>query len=517
MAHRAAALAAVLTLAALAGFAGPGCRSGVEPRSSAPSRATLRVYALGTIAGALEPCGCVKDMLGGMDHAAAFVRADAAGQPATLLIGAGPMLFLDPALPKIGDTQQRWKAQAIAESFRDLSLLAWAPGRNDSAAGTSELARLERVSGATLLGGEPGAQPARVIEAGGQRVGLAAGNSVADLERAQRELSAAGAKIVFALLALPRGEALRLLDRVPGFDLAVLGKASDEGDANDAPTPPVLIGDTLVVQPPNHLQAIAVVDFHVADGDFHFQDGSGVRDIERRERLAARARELEQRLVAWEKPGSGAAEADVRARRQELSELERELDRPPAPSRPDGSFFTYRLVEVRERFGSDPAVLARMKDYYRRVNEHNREAYKDRLPPPVPPGASAFAGSASCGACHEEEERFWRSTPHSHAYATLERDNKQFNLDCVGCHVTGYEKPGGSTVTHVSRLENVGCEVCHGPGTLHASDPKRRDLIQRTPPRSLCASECHHPPHVKSDWDVARVWPRIVGPGHGAP
>src|SRR5215510_4021410 len=104
MAHKAAALGAVLTLAAALGSVGPGCRSGVEPRTAASPTATLRVYALGTIAGALEPCGCVKDMLGGIDHAAAFVRGDAAGQPATLMIGAGPMLFLDPALPKVGDT-----------------------------------------------------------------------------------------------------------------------------------------------------------------------------------------------------------------------------------------------------------------------------------------------------------------------------------------------------------------------------------------------------------------------------
>src|SRR5687767_6271900 len=117
MAVRAHALAAALTLAAISGAVGPGCRSGAEPRPPAAAGTTLRVYAVGTIAGALEPCGCVKDMLGGFDHAAAFVRADAKGT-SSLIVGAGPMLFLDPALPAVGDTQQRWKAQAIAESFR---------------------------------------------------------------------------------------------------------------------------------------------------------------------------------------------------------------------------------------------------------------------------------------------------------------------------------------------------------------------------------------------------------------
>ena len=45
--------------------------------------------------------------------------------------------------------------------------------------------------------------------------------------------------------------------------------------------------------------------------------------------------------------------------------------------------------------------------------------------------------------------------------ATLTTQFKEFNLDCVGCHVTGYGRPGGSTVTHVEKLKDVQCEACH--------------------------------------------------------
>jgi hypothetical protein len=161
--------------------------------------------------------------------------------------------------------------------------------------------------------------------------------------------------------------------------------------------------------------------------------------------------------------------------------------------------------------------MDRMNAYYQRVNEHNRAAFKDRVPVPAPDGESSYVGGTACAACHEEEDKVWRTTPHSSAYQTLVKDHKEFNLECVGCHVTGYERPGGSTVTHVSRLKDVGCEVCHGPGSRHAAQPARRDLIARTPRRTLCASECHHPPHVKDDWSVERAWPKILGPGHGAP
>jgi hypothetical protein len=84
----------------------------------------------------------------------------------------------------------------------------------------------------------------------------------------------------------------------------------------------------------------------------------------------------------------------------------------------------------------------------------------------------------------------------------------------VNCHVTGYEKPGGSTVTFVQDLKNVQCEECHGPGSKHSKDPDAKGLIRLTPPRDLCSS-CHHTPHVHEDWDVNEAWKHIIGKGHG--
>jgi len=122
-------------------------------------------------------------------------------------------------------------------------------------------------------------------------------------------------------------------------------------------------------------------------------------------------------------------------------------------------------------------------------------------------------GVDACSGCHASEREFWDKTPHHSAYATLARQNKEFNLECVSCHVTGYEAPGGSTVAHVDRLTDVQCEVCHGPGSRHAEKPKQAGLIS-IPERSLCAAKCHHPPHVHADWSVDFAWPVIVGKGH---
>ena len=55
---------------------------------------------------------------------------------------------------------------------------------------------------------------------------------------------------------------------------------------------------------------------------------------------------------------------------------------------------------------------------------------------------------ARCQGCHQQAYTWWRGTPHGRAYETLTSRHKEFHLECVGCHVTGYELPGGSTVTH---------------------------------------------------------------------
>jgi hypothetical protein len=206
---------------------------------------------------------------------------------------------------------------------------------------------------------------------------------------------------------------------------------------------------------------------------------------------------------------------DRDARRRDVGRLEAELAKISAPPAiPKESWFGYRLVEVREKLGTEPKTGERLARYYKDVNEHNRRVFADLKPTPAPAGQSSYAGVEACTKCHESERAFWDKTPHHVAYTTLVKQDKQFNLECVSCHVTGYDVPGGSTVTHVAGLEHVQCEVCHGPGSRHIDNPSDRTLIS-TPKRTQCAEQCHHPPHVHPGWSVDDAWKLIVGPGHG--
>jgi len=511
-----------------------GCNSAAKPPSKSEVP-TLRLYLLAGVAGAIEPCGCVKDMLGGVDHAAAYLAAQTRTVPNQLVVGAGPMLFSDPALDADHTKQAEFKARALAESFHDIGLAAWAPGANDWALGGAQLGEFAKLSGAKLLAAnlqskELPLEATTLRTINGLKVGLAGvvigtprpnlpqgldyESARVALLRAQKSLQAEGAELQVALIAAPRGDALRLVEQVPGFQLVVLGKPLDQGENNDEPTPPMVVGNTLAAQAPNHLQGIGSIDLFVRGDDYTFADGTGVEQLERKQSLDGRITELRQRIAEWEKTGVG--QKDLAARRDDLKKLEAEkqaLDQTKPTT--EGSYFTYELVDVRESLGVEPKVKGRLSAYYKRVNQHNREVFKDKLPEPAPEGAASYLGLEKCSACHLEEAAFWKTTRHAKAYETLVKDDKQFNLDCVSCHVSAYEKPGGSTVTHVLGLTDVQCEVCHGPGSLHVANPADPKLIQATPERNFCAQACHHPPHVKKDWSVDDAWKLILGPGHG--
>ncbi len=521
-----------LTLLVLAACGG-SCHGTQDAASVPPKTPTIRLYLVSSAAGALEPCGCVRDMLGGVDHLAAYVKAQAESAPSSLMLASGPLFFMNTELKADRQTQDSWKADALARALGVAGLRAWTPGANDFAAGTDTFQALAQSAQAAPLAANLKAsnvQAVRVFDVGGSKVGVTgvsvpsylgklpagvtATDALTELKQARASLDQQGARVRVLLTAMPRGDALRLLDQVPGFQLMVVGKPFDQGETNDPPTPPEVVGSTLVVEAPNHLQAVGVVDLFVRSDQYEFADGSNTAQEAERQSVRDRIRELERRLQAAD-PAGNSQNADLVARRADLAKLKAQdqtLSQPPAT--PKGSFFRYQLTEVRDSLGSEQAVHALIDGYYQRVNEHNKDVFKDKLPEPAPAGTSQYVGVEVCSSCHKTERAFWDKTQHAGAYATLSSAHKEFNLDCVSCHVTGYDKPGGSTVTHVDRLTNVQCEVCHGPGSRHVATPYEKALIA-FPEHGLCAGTCHHPPHVHADWDVNAAWQKIIGPGHG--
>lgn len=105
---------------------------------------------------------------------------------------------------------------------------------------------------------------------------------------------------------------------------------------------------------------------------------------------------------------------------------------------------------------------------------------------PYTPGR--YVGTNACSACHTQEHRSWLLTLHSVAWRTLARDGKDRDPACTPCHVIGASAPGGWTpALGDTRLVDVGCEACHGPGGPHDG--------QAADPRAACAG-CHDEKHA---------------------
>ncbi len=537
---RAAFAAAVSTFALLA--ACNGCHRGAGKGDSGTAQGevglpTVRLYVLSDLAGALEPCGCQKDMLGGMDHFGALVSKEREKAKESVVLSVGPTFFMDEVVKPDRMEQDGWKAEAIASGLKLSGLVAVTPGKNDWGAGAQTLGKLRDACGAPLLAGNlsgeasVGAIAQTVKDIGGVKVvflgvsmpksakgapdGLTIEDATKQLAAAAKKAREDGARVVIGTAALDRGDAIRAAEAAPDLDVLAVGSPFTDGEANDAPKPPRFVGNVLVVQPSNHLTRTAVIDLFVR-GEGRFADGSGLAHAAEVTDLETQIDDLQKRIANWEKDPT-VPKSDLDAQKKRLETMRDKLSKAKVPPpTPTGSFFRYQLVDVRESYGREDKVFAAMKSYYERVNAFNRDKFKDKKAPPPSKGEPFYVGSASCNPCHSASFAVWQKTGHSHAYKTLVDQAKEFNLDCVGCHVTGYDKPGGSTVTDVMspNLKDVQCESCHGPGSAHIADPTTS--VPVTEPGEQVCTGCHHPPHTDV-FDFKARKDKILGPGHGKP
>jgi hypothetical protein len=136
-------------------------------------------------------------------------------------------------------------------------------------------------------------------------------------------------------------------------------------------------------------------------------------------------------------------------------------------------------------------------------------------PPPAEPGRASYVGGEKCISCHKPAARFWKHTVHAHAWKTLVEVGKEAHEECVSCHVTGYGEVGGSSLGYTRGLQDIQCEVCHGPGSVHVEKRGRETPFagQLKTPSSVCV-RCHNEKH--SDTFQYEAYLRdVLGPGHG--
>lgn len=94
-----------------------------------------------------------------------------------------------------------------------------------------------------------------------------------------------------------------------------------------------------------------------------------------------------------------------------------------------------------------------------------------------------FVGTKACVDCHQEQyDNFKKYSKKAHSFLSIKKMEKKLTsqeyTECFQCHTTGYGRPGGFvSESQTPDLKNPGCEVCHGPGSVHVETEDPDDII----------------------------------------
>ncbi len=528
------ALFALLSCAACSRERGlpPTPASVPAPPSSGAPRA-LHILATADVGSDTEVCGCKVKPLGGLVRRARVVRERAArAQGAALVLDAGDVFFRDWSVPAGRRAHAEATAALHADALAHLDTRAVAVGDRDLALGLPMLRRLGARARTQLLAvnlrhtstgtaafagsvltevagvkvGVLGAAPVLTPDDPAHQVYALAGLEARDpaplLAAEAQALRGRGAELVVALLHLGEQGARTVLEALPEgrIDLAVVG-----GDRRSSTLLPVAGGKSLMVLGSERGKHLVALSIELRAGASGMLDAAAAGEASAQlAALDARLAELEQELA------SGIPDPDRQALLERLrrrrAQQAKELAEAPGAERHAARL---ELLELSPELPDDPELA-------RRYAEYQTQLASD-VGGPRGPEELAYLGSEGCKGCHAPAYRQWKSTAHARAFATLASARQTANLDCVPCHVTGFERPGGpARLAELGPRGDVGCESCHGPGSAHAAQPTVPLDHPRRVPERVCA-ECHRAQGDQKPFVYGERLRAVLGPGHGAP
>ncbi len=487
---------------------------GCIAEAARPPDKVVLLVATAEVKGTTEPCGCNSDPLGDVARVATLAQGG-------LLLDAGSLLYDKDALSPPMRPQADAKAKRLAAIY----------ARAAVGLGTDDLARgAPKVSPARLAANVTGvsAMPWKLYAVAGVKVGVFGvvqptrfrdiPIEIAQPAQAARtqiaRLKKEGAQVIVALLGMNRGEARALLEAVPGIGFAVVG--AEVGDGMEEAD---RVGDTFLVAPADQGRKVARLELHLSGPGAIAAVESNAARARRADKLERKIDSLTAQLEEWKKASDSDA-TFIAEREQELDAAKRErtallLEKAP---RPTGNWFSYDLQPVRTKIARDATVARELRTLARDIGHMNLEAAKAVDPPAAEDGQASYVGVDACKKCHKAAVEQWRGTVHAQAWRTLVDVDKQYNYECTGCHVTGWQRPGGSHLASVEKkkLVDVQCEVCHGPGSLHVAEAgleEPKSLLSK-PADRFCADQCHTKEHSDT-FDLAPYLRDLLGPGHG--
>ncbi|MFO0723318.1 MAG: UshA-like (seleno)protein [Myxococcota bacterium] len=506
------------------------CKADGAAQASSGAREAVLFFST-EVSGYIEPCGCTSKPLGGIQRLARVVLDEKLPHA---VIDAGDLLFPSEPITEATREQHVLKARLLARMYRQLGAAAINLGPTELAGGAELLKDLQREGAVPFVSanvrpvGDRGPSVAQSFlrELGGIKIGL---TGVATPETMTTDpaftaleyapplkaeialLKKRGAELIVVLAHVGAKEAQDLAALVPEVDVLIRAPGTPIGHA---PAAPERVGGVLVLEAGSQGQHVGRLRLRLPAGAITRPlalDDGGARQKQQNALVERKIRALEQEVETL-KADPKNAEA-VTARQTQLVELKKKLE---APARPEatGEAFGLKvdLVPLTEEVKGEPNAVEVLGAYYSQLKSMNAKK-GDLSLCKYPPEAPHYVGSEACKTCHEPAYAFWTTTKHSQAWATLENQGKHFDLTCIGCHSVAYQTPGGyCRLDDIGVLKNVGCEMCHGPGSAHAVAGDKKS-VRRGVTESTCASACHVPAHSDT-FEFRTYLSRITGPGH---
>ena len=496
-----------------------------------PAGVAVTLFFTTELRGNIEPCGCTSNPMGDLARTAAVIAQARHAQPNVLYLDGGSSFHGVLDGKPAGRAQEDMKAQVLLEALsQTLRVDAIGLGPYDLARGPAAVRPARQ---AVNIPADAGIalDPSKIIEIGGTTIGIfgvvaaeafaataiTPTDPVAAATAAAADLRGRGARLVIGIAHMPRKQAVALAKKSPGIDFLLVAQNAPEPNAVQPAA--IKVGDTYLIRPANRGQVVSRLELNVgANGPF--TDAIGKARAQREiAKLGERADKLRADLDKWSNDDT-ADPAFIATKKRELAEFEAEraaLEKTPLRIPDHGNWFSLEQIEITKQLPCDETMQAAKIAFDKAAGAANLAAAASLEPIPPGTGEARYVGGKECEECHEEAAESWQKRGHGRAWATLDKIGKALDYDCIGCHVTGWDKPGGSTLAFSDGLRDVQCETCHGPGSLHIEvdddDELFRATTRRVPPESVCL-ECHTSDH--SDlFDYEAYLRNVTGPGHG--
>ncbi len=174
------------------------------------------------------------------------------------------------------------------------------------------------------------------------------------------------------------------------------------------------------------------------------------------------------------------------------------------------------ITLVSDQIAQDAEISA-LAEAYRAEVRKTKLAIDDpaKLSADMVPGVRAtatYAGTQSCAVCHPTAMKTWADSGHGHAFRTLVVRLADADPNCIACHTVGFGTASGYRREFgATKLVDVGCESCHGPGSQHVAQRSAGGEVT-TKFRPLGAGDCRkcHHGEFSRPFEYDKFWPVVA-------